>query len=58
MVVEKVRLDGSKIRVSECVIGDATGTIVFTARDRAYPYGVAHIYTLKSKLMFALLVAR
>jgi len=34
IVVEKARLDGTKIRVAECVTGDATGTLILTARNQ------------------------
>jgi hypothetical protein len=33
IVVEKTRPDGSKIRIAECVIGDPSGCITFTARN-------------------------
>lgn len=33
MVVDKTRNDGSKVRVAECLIGDETGVIIFTARN-------------------------
>ncbi len=33
VVLEKTRTDGSKIKISECLVGDGTGSIVLTARN-------------------------
>jgi len=33
VVLEKNRIDGTKIRVAECVVGDETGIITLTARN-------------------------
>jgi len=33
VVVEKVRTDNSKIRIAECLVGDATASVVMTARN-------------------------
>jgi len=32
-VVEKTRTDGSKIRIAECTVGDATASVILTARN-------------------------
>eukprot|EP01128_Nolandella_sp_AFSM9_P009583 TRINITY_DN6193_c0_g1_i1.p1 TRINITY_DN6193_c0_g1~~TRINITY_DN6193_c0_g1_i1.p1 ORF type:complete len:130 (+),score=16.66 TRINITY_DN6193_c0_g1_i1:2-391(+) len=33
VIVDKTRLDGSRVRVAEGVIGDASASVIFTARD-------------------------
>lgn len=33
VVVDKQRLDGSKVKIAEVLVGDDTGCIVFTARN-------------------------
>eukprot|EP00898_Chlorokybus_atmophyticus_P008492 jgi/Chlat1/8644/Chrsp87S08039 len=34
LVVQRSRADGSGVRIAECVVGDDTGVIVFTARNQ------------------------
>jgi len=34
VVVEKTRTDGTKIRIAEAVVGDSTGVITLTARNK------------------------
>jgi CDP-diacylglycerol pyrophosphatase len=36
IVVEKARSDRTRVRVAEVLVGDQTGTIVFTARNGTY----------------------
>lgn len=33
VVLEKTRIDGSKIRIAEAVLGDETGCVTLTARN-------------------------
>lgn len=37
VVLEKMRADGTKIRVAEAVVGDASGSVIFTARNDQIP---------------------
>ena len=32
-VLKRQRPDGSEVRITECIVGDATGVIIFTARN-------------------------
>lgn len=42
-VVNKKRPDGSAVKIAECNVGDASGTIMFTARNKqgANPRGAS-----------------
>lgn len=45
-VVNKKRPDGSAVKIAECNVGDASGTIMFTARNKqgASPSGTRECY--------------
>jgi hypothetical protein len=50
-VVNKKRPDGSAVKIAECNVGDASGTIMFTARNKQGASPGASVHTLRVPLL-------
>lgn len=49
-VLDRPKFDGSRTKVGEAIIGDDTGSIVFTARDGMLMLEISHTFNRSARL--------